>query len=211
MLLSEIDIDPSCVQFYFGKDLAPEGYLWIFPKGERMANVGLGLVRESIRSKTALEALKNFVDTKFKNHTILSCTAGGVPAVPTLKEIVGNGLMLAGDAAHQADPLSGGGIINAMKAGRIAGEIAAEAVRCGDVSRKRLKAYEKQWSQTEGKNLEMSYKIAQAKNRFSDEDFNRIAKLLNRIPQDKRTVFQIFKTAFIHHPRLILDAFKLFT
>ena len=211
MLLSEIDIDPSCVQFYFGSDIAPEGYLWIFPKGKRMANVGLGLVRNLIRSKTALESLKTFVNKKFKNCTILSCIAGGVPAVPTLKEIVGNGLMLAGDAAHQADPISGGGIINAMKAGQIAGEVAAEAIRCGDVSKKQLKVYAKRWHKAEGKNVEISYKISKVKNRFSDEELNRIASLLNRIPQEKRTVVQIFKTALIHHPKLILEAIKLYT
>jgi digeranylgeranylglycerophospholipid reductase len=210
MLLSEIDIDPSCVQFYFGKEIAPEGYLWLFPKGKRMANVGLGQVRHSLDSKTALESLKTFVNKKFKDHTMLSCIAGGVPAVPTLKEIVGNGLMLVGDAAHQEDPISGGGIINAMIAGQIAGEVAAEAVRGGDVSKKQLKVYEKRWHKTEGKNAEVSYQISKVKNRFSDEELNRLAVMLNRIPPEKRTVVQIFKTALIHHPKLILDAIRLY-
>ncbi len=210
MLLSEIDIDPSCVQFYFGKDIAPEGYLWIFPKGGRMANVGLGQVRHSIHSKTALESLKTFVNNKFENYTVLSCIAGGVPAVPTLKEIVGNGLMLVGDAAHQEDPISGGGIINAMIAGQIAGEVAAEAIRSGDVSKKQLKVYEKRWHKAEGKNVEISYRISKVKNRFSDEELNHLAAMLNRIPPEKRTVVQIFKTALIHHPKLILEAIKLY-
>jgi digeranylgeranylglycerophospholipid reductase len=210
MLLSKIDIDPSRVQFYFGKEIAPEGYLWIFPKGKRMANVGLGQVRKSIHSKTALESLKIFVNRKFKNYTVLSCIAGGVPAVPTLKEIVGNGLMLVGDAAHQEDPISGGGIINAMIAGQIAGGVAAEAVRSGDVSKKRLKDYAKKWHKTEGKNVEVSYQISKVKNRFSDEELNRLAAMLNRISPEKRTVVQIFKTALIYHPKLILEAIKLY-
>ena len=208
MLLSEIDIDPSCVQFYFGKEIAPEGYLWIFPKGNCTANVGLGQVRHSIHSKTALESLKTFINRKFKNYTVLSCIAGGVPAVPTLKEIVGNGLMLVGDAARQEDPISGGGIINAMIAGQIAGEVAVEAVRRGDISKKQLKVYEKKWHKTEGKNGEISYRISKVKNKFSDEELNRLAVMLNRIPPEKRTVVQIFKTALVHHPKLILEAIK---
>jgi digeranylgeranylglycerophospholipid reductase len=165
-------------------------------------------VRHSIHSKVTLESLKTFVNRKFKNYTVLSCIAGGVPAVPALKEIVGNGLMLVGDAAHQEDPISGGGIINAMVAGQIAGKVAAEAIRNGNVTAKRLKDYPKQWHKTEGKNVEVSYRISKVKNRFSDEELNRLSAMLNRIPSEKRTVVQIFKAALIHHPKLILDAIK---
>ncbi|NLA38816.1 MAG: NAD(P)/FAD-dependent oxidoreductase, partial [Methanomicrobiales archaeon] len=38
-LLTDIDIDPTSTDFYLGNDVAPEGYLWVFPKGERTANV----------------------------------------------------------------------------------------------------------------------------------------------------------------------------
>jgi digeranylgeranylglycerophospholipid reductase len=211
MTLSGIDIDPSRVFFYFGSHIAPKGYLWIFPKGKGTGNVGLGIIRNAVDSKTVLERLKTFVDSKFKNYTVQSCIAGGVPAVPTLKSIVGNGLMLIGDAARQADPVSGGGIYNAMKAGQIAGEVAAEAIHRGDVSKKRLTIYEKRWKKAEGKNIERSYRLMQAKNRFSDEDFNRIGRALIKMPQDKRTMVQIFKTAFLQHPKLIVDAVKFLT
>ncbi|MFQ6129692.1 MAG: geranylgeranyl reductase family protein, partial [Candidatus Hadarchaeaceae archaeon] len=34
----------SMMEFYFGNKVAPGGYCWVFPKGEDMANVGLGVL-----------------------------------------------------------------------------------------------------------------------------------------------------------------------
>jgi digeranylgeranylglycerophospholipid reductase len=35
--------DESFLEFYLGNDVAPRGYLWVFPKGKGLANVGLGV------------------------------------------------------------------------------------------------------------------------------------------------------------------------
>jgi digeranylgeranylglycerophospholipid reductase len=37
-------IDPDSCVFYTGSKAAPGGYLWLFPRGEREANVGLGVI-----------------------------------------------------------------------------------------------------------------------------------------------------------------------
>jgi digeranylgeranylglycerophospholipid reductase len=42
-LLAGIEIDPTCTCYVIGHELAPGGYVWIFPKGEGKANVGLGV------------------------------------------------------------------------------------------------------------------------------------------------------------------------
>ena len=42
-LLAGVEIDPTCTCYTIDHDLAPGGYAWIFPKGERKANVGLGV------------------------------------------------------------------------------------------------------------------------------------------------------------------------
>jgi len=44
--LANIDINPHDCDFYFSRSIAPGGYLWIFPKGEGIANVGLGISGE---------------------------------------------------------------------------------------------------------------------------------------------------------------------
>ena len=53
------------------------------------------------------------------------------PAAGLIESATADGVMLVGDAAHQTDPLTGGGILNAMQAGIIAGEVAAKALAVG--------------------------------------------------------------------------------
>jgi digeranylgeranylglycerophospholipid reductase len=116
--------------------------------------------------------------------------------------------MLAGDAAHQADPISGGGIIYAMKAGRMAGETAASAVRSGDASKKALSAYAKAWRNATGKSLEQRYRFKQVLMSLADDDLNKMARTLLRIPPEERTAYQIFKAGLTKHPKLLIELAK---
>ncbi|MCJ7816327.1 MAG: NAD(P)/FAD-dependent oxidoreductase, partial [Candidatus Aenigmarchaeota archaeon] len=51
--MAGVDIDPDRIELYFGNEIAPAGYAWIFPKGKNEANVGIG-VRKPWAKKTAL-------------------------------------------------------------------------------------------------------------------------------------------------------------
>lgn len=67
--------------------------------------------------------------------------------------------MLVGDAGHQVDPLTGGGIINAMAAGRLAAEVAASAMEAGDTSARGLARYENEFERLTGRNLKRNYRL----------------------------------------------------
>ncbi|HEX9934182.1 MAG TPA: NAD(P)/FAD-dependent oxidoreductase, partial [bacterium] len=175
--LAHPDIVADVAELHFGRKIAPSGYLWVFPKGGRKANVGLGITGAYSLNKKPIFYLREYVERRYPGASILTLVAGGVPVGPPLKDIVSNGLMLVGDAARQANPLTGGGIVNAMVAGAIAGKVAAESIRSGDVSRKRLSHYAKEWHKIEGKNNELFYKIRTTVDRFDDGDLNRIAQI----------------------------------
>ncbi|MBN1782857.1 NAD(P)/FAD-dependent oxidoreductase [bacterium] len=210
MTLADIDIDPETIILYFGLNVAPGGYAWVFPKGPRMANVGLGVSGAYSKEIKPVEYLRRFVNRKFPDGKMLTLVAGGVPCVNTLETITDDGLMLVGDAAHQVNPMTGGGIINGMIAGKMAGALAAEAVKKGDVSDKRLKPYVKQWMKAEGRNNELCYRIQQVVDKFDDADLNKIAHTVNAIDPQKRTMGQIFRTALLKHPKLIVEALRVF-
>jgi len=210
VLLSGLDIDPGCVVFYLGEKIAPGGYLWVFPKGNGIANVGLGIDPEKAEGKNALHYLSSFVEKKFPGSSCLGMTAGGVTSGPSPAKIVGNGFMLVGDAAFQINPLTGAGILNGMIAGEIAGKVAVEAIKQGDVSEKRLSEYQKIWHKREGKNNDRSYNMKKVISQFSDRDLNKIAQLLLSIPPEKRDGYQIFRKVLFKHPKLIIDAAKVF-
>jgi digeranylgeranylglycerophospholipid reductase len=211
MTLAGISIDSEVVEFHLGRQIAPGGYLWIFPKGEGIANVGLGISGIYSKKRKPVDYLQAFIDRHFPNASVISILAGGVSTSPPLKTMVKDGLMLVGDAARQANPLTGGGIINGLIAGEIAGRVAAEAVKDGDVTEKRLSRYPREWRQREGKNCERSYKIKKVIHGFSDEKLNCIAGMVLKIPNEKRDAVTIFKTILFQHPKLILDAVKVFT
>ena len=84
--------------------------------------------------------LDDYAQSYFPTGIRVSYTVGGVIVHPTIKRTVTDGLITVGDAAHMINPLSGGGIVNAMKAGRLAAEVGAAALAAGDTSAARLAA-----------------------------------------------------------------------
>lgn len=131
--------EPDCIEFYFGS-VSPGGYAWIFPKGDDIANVGLGVLT-TMTDKSAYEHLLEFVKNNpaTKNAQAVEINVGGDPVGGLLKKKVTDNVLVTGDAASMVNPLTGGGIISGMLGGRIAGQVAAQAVIEGDYSEKALK------------------------------------------------------------------------
>ncbi|MHC1573296.1 MAG: NAD(P)/FAD-dependent oxidoreductase [Candidatus Syntropharchaeales archaeon] len=177
-LITGIELDGFFTEFYLGNNLAPGGYAWVFPKGERMANVGIGINGGMVGDLRPIDYLNRFVKSKFPDGKILEVVVGGVAICGPIERTVADGLMLVGDAARQSDPLTGGGIINAMKAGVIAGEVAADAIKRGDTSADGLKAYEKRWRSDIGKKIGKMLKAKNVVFELSDSDLNKIAASL---------------------------------
>ena len=204
------DIERDHLDFYFGREVAPGGYLWVFPKGENYANVGLGINTAIEKNRSAKEFLDKFVRDKYPGASILSSVAGSVPSAKIPKKIVADGVMLVGDAAHQANPISGGGIATAMYAGRFAGETAVTAFKKGDFSEKTLSGYTKLWNKRLGKEHAIVYRLKTAVINLTDDTFNRAAEILDKMPYEERTIFKVFQTTLSNEPGLMVDIFKAF-
>lgn len=209
-VVSNIAFDPDAVYLHFGATIAPHGYAWIFPKGVGVANVGLGVVALKAQGRTARDYLDTYVARRYPQGTVSGSTVGGVIVGTTLKRTVTDGLMLVGDAAHQINPLSGGGIINAMKAGRIAGRVAAAAIRAGDTSARRLQASHDEWMALLGQDHLLYYRVKETLNTFDDPFFNALARTVNGIPPEQRSLGRVFAHALVRHPSLLPIAARLF-
>jgi digeranylgeranylglycerophospholipid reductase len=209
-VLQGIDFDPDAIYLQFSEAIAPGGYAWIFPKAVGVANVGLGLVALKTDGRNARQYLDAWIARRFPTGARTGYTVGGVIVHTTIKKTYAAGVMVAGDAAHMINPLSGGGITNAMKAGRLAGCIAAAAIREGDTSDRRLSAYHKSWMDLLGDDHLKYYRIKQALEHMDDAFLNSLARTVNRIPQQKRSIGRIFAHALIKHPQLIPVAARFF-
>lgn len=208
--ITGIEIDENRFDFYLSSKLAPGGYLWVFPKGKKSANVGLGISGKYSQEKPAWEFLDEFLAEKYPDCSVVTSTLGGVPCAKTLKEIVSSGLMLAGDAAHMVNPMTGGGIVPGMRGGLLAGKTAAEAIKKGDTSEKFLKRYAKEWHKIGGKNHERFYSIKEATHQLSDDDLDSIAEAVEEVPPEERTLSKLFMKALFKKPSLIKDVVKVF-
>ncbi len=200
-LMTDVDIDPEYCEFYIGNQIAPGGYAWVFPKGKKEANIGLGI--SGSRAKLhPIEYLKNFVERKYPEGKTIEMIMGGVPVtVPT--KTTTNGLMLVGDAARMSDPLTGGGIIHAMESGKMAGEVASKAVRAGDSSVECLNEYERRWVLTIGATLQKSYKAKKLLFTLSDAEWDTLASSLRGINFEKPTAFGLLKELALRNPKLL--------
>ena len=121
------------------------GYGWLFPKGA-VANLGAGV------EPGARQALKNIVARLHRElieegrvgAEILGMTGGAIPVGGLLKpwgKVSEALVLLAGDAAGLANPVTGAGIAAAVRSGELAGAAAADFV-AGDAAA--AEAYEEE-------------------------------------------------------------------
>lgn len=202
--------DPDCIEFYFGS-VAPGGYAWIFPKGDDIANVGLGIVN-TVTDKSAYQHLLEFVEKcpATQNAQAVELNIGGDPVGGMLKDLVEDNVMIVGDAAGHVNPLTGGGIITALEAGKYAGEVAAEAIKEGDCSKTRLKEYEKICKEEIGDSFNKYFKTKEYMLSLSDSELDSIAEAFQDYEFEKISTSELVKLLIKVSPKALLKLGKLF-
>jgi len=203
--MTNIDIDPKYCEFVIGS-AAPGGYIWIFPKGDRIANVGIGVqVAKCKHGADPKYYLDKFIagDERTKNGQILEIVAGGVSTCPGLDESIADNLILVGDAARIIDPITGGGIAHACRTGMYAGKVLTECAKKGDFSKEALKPYEKMWRDRMEDKL---YRNWMAKERFaslSDEILDDLVKMMAESDIGEVNVHNLLKAIKEKYPQVV--------
>lgn len=125
----------------------PGGYGWLFPKGE-LANLGAGVSPQyKARLKSIVSRLHASQCERVEKQ-VLNLTGGAIPVGGMLKPwgfLEDALVLLAGDAAGLANPVTGAGIAAAVHSGRLAGQAAA---------RRDFRAYEEELEDVYGAALE---------------------------------------------------------
>lgn len=202
--------DNNCIEFYFGS-VAPGGYAWIFPKGDDIANVGLGVLSTET-DKSAYEHLLEFVEScpATRNAQPVELNIGGDPVGGMPKKLVADSLMVVGDAAGQVNPLTGGGIISGMKGGMLAGQVAAAAVSEGDVTARRLGEYERLCREEIGDEISKYLKVKDYMLTLSDSELDSIAEAFQDVEFEKVSTTELVKKLMKVSPKALLKLGKLF-
>lgn len=206
-LMTDIDIDEECTTFFLGNEIAPEGYLWIFPKGKRTANVGIGISgKKSGAGHRAKDYLDRFVRKRFPDGKTIECIVGGVSVCRPLACTVADGLIIAGDAARVVDPLTGGGIYNAMFTGDLAAKVASEAIGKGKVNAAALMPYDEGWrTSAMGKAIERNYHIKEYLIKLPDEKLNAIIHSARSLDMKDFSTLTLVKELMKRNPKLVAE------
>ncbi len=204
-------MNPQVCEYHLDRSMAPGGYLWVFPKSEDTANVGLVIGADQGGDASALSYLERFVTLHYPETSVMAVIAGGIAVTGALKSLVTDGLVVVGDAAHQADPLTAGGICLGMIGADMAMQVAVPALQRGDVRAARLQEYEKLWQARFGKMHQALYKIRKMLNRMSQERLDGLVKRASELPIERMTLGQIMLTLLKNDPLLLLEASSLIT
>jgi digeranylgeranylglycerophospholipid reductase len=123
--LHGLRIDPHLIEFHFGQKVAPQGYLWVFPKSADSANVGICLAADRNNDNAAASRLDDFIADRFGGAEIAGRHCGLIPRYQGKHTMRKYNLLVVGDAARIIESLSGAGIALGMASGIFAGRAAA--------------------------------------------------------------------------------------
>ena len=210
VLAMNIEMQSNRVEFWVSPTIAPGGYIWLFPKGENIANIGIGISGNNNANKTAKEYLSEFLKEKFPNASYMTNIAGGVPIAKTLKSFVADGLIIVGDAARVSNPTTGEGIGPALSTGMRAGKVAGKAIIENNVSEKYLKSYEKEWRKESGKHHNFYYRLKDVAYGLSDIELDKLAKKFDGRDAESITLTEIFTNVLKKKPKLLLEVIRAF-
>jgi digeranylgeranylglycerophospholipid reductase len=209
VLLKQAGLDPGFERFGVGAEydlyaphcdqsevvlmvggVAPSGYAWVFPWGSHRVRVGVGIIHPDHRGRPE-EFLDRFMaalpglGVDVRGASPVEMHAGLIPSERFAERFAGDGIMGVGDAAGHASSLLGEGIRWAIYAGRMAAEVAADALERGDVSRSALGEFEKKWRKRFGTNLKLAHKINQRIAEWDDAHWDRRMSLVKRMSPDQ--------------------------
>ncbi len=203
-------VNNNDISLFFGS-LAPGGYIWIFPKGDDIANVGIGVLR-SVAEKTPYEYLTDFIKTcpETKNAQPIEINVGGDPVGGTVEEIIGDNILVVGDAAGFVNPLTGGGINSALESGTYAGIVASQAIDDGDYSKKNLEEYVTLTDENINKNYSKYNKVKEYLLSLSDDELDSIAHEFSKVEFSEVNSKSLIKMLINISPKALLKLGKLF-
>ncbi len=203
--LSNIDLESSYCDFYLGKKIAPGGYVWVFPKGKDVANVGIGVLASLSKPGLSTQLLDKFIKSHpgLKKGEPIRFLAGAVPVAEPIEAVKDN-LILVGDAARQVDPITGGGLMASVEAGKAAGETIGKAVKEQRFDKETLLSYEEEIKGTLYKKLKRNYVVKEILLKMEDKTLNMLADSLKDYKFDELSTLSLLKALVSKHPSLLI-------
>ena len=202
--MTNVSVDKEYCEFIAGS-CAPGGYIWIFPKGEGIANIGIGIQASKASEGDPKRYLDEYIskDDRLKDGQILEVVGGAVSTAPGAERVVSDNLMLIGDAARFINPVTGGGIHEACISGMLASQVLKECMDSNDLSESALKGYEMKWRAEVQERFDRNYRIKNWFSETSDETLENVVSILNEAGLKKLKMDDVLRTITEKDPSLL--------
>ena len=159
---------PDYCIIHLDQFIAPAGYAWVFPKGKKKVNIGLGVSHSGLARRNRRfglnDNLQSLIDKYLADNPVIknysqpsdddnSGNTKGNWQVPVRRHndcMVANGFAVVGDSAWMPRPIDAGGISPSIYGGTILGRVVAEALEAGDTGEARLWKYNVDYMKTHG-------------------------------------------------------------
>jgi len=208
------NVDDETWWLMVGQKYSPAGYAWIFPVGDNVVRIGVGVGKpESDVDPT--ERLNELMENKegpikdLGAITKIEFHYGLIPNDGLSRKTIYDNLILVGDSAGQANPLVLEGIRYAIRFGRVAGRVASDAVKNDDTSENALKTYETDWKKAIESKINSASKVQNRWIGLSDKQWDKELDVISELSADEfldfiRADFGISKIVRLatHHPKL---------
>lgn len=173
MEITGVDVDPSFVELYFGRRIAPGFFAWKIPLHGDTIRIGLGCTSGSPHHR-----LRSFIEEELGiPGDPITSTSGLIATGGPIERTFGDGFQIVGDAAGQTKPTTGGGVI----IGGICALHAAYAVNLAhssnDWSANSLRRYEDGWKAELGRDLRLMSMARKVANKLTDGVIDRLFKV----------------------------------
>jgi digeranylgeranylglycerophospholipid reductase len=161
------------LHFHVGREVIPGGYLWVFPRSSGSAAIGAGMYGvPPAGTPGVLHHLDRFLQNHYPDAAKSDLITGCVPLARCPKKLSRGNVLVIGDAARQANPLTAGGIMNALEAA----DSAAKSLLRHQTAPSRSQAALKRYSRTMHKLRREQTLFSIAKDLFLAMDDRRLCR-----------------------------------
>lgn len=158
---------PDEIVLWFGTAKVPKGYLWSFPQDNgKLRRVGIGIPLSEHRKKPVDAYFQEFLKGEGYTGKVVAREGGVIPTARPVPKYTDGKHWVAGDAGRFCDPLTGGGIFEALATGRAA----TQQIR-GMPDADNL-----EWLYKE---LRLRYRLKRMLYKFSDRTFDKMVRQLD--------------------------------
>ncbi len=194
------------LHFFIGSDIISKGYIWIFPKSSKEISVGAGLYGSTKGAPKAKELLDIFIEKNIPSAVCKNFVTGCVPLAICSRKLAKGNVVVIGDAARQANPLSTGGIMNTLEAADLAVESLLKIKSINDPQHF-LTEYSQKWSNTQRNQQKIFYIFKEIYLECNDREILEILKKASALYKHDIDRTGPFKFHFFTLMRLFLIVF----